>query len=149
MSMHKLRTSFSKDQNGVSPVVGTILMVAATVAIGATVFTALNGFGSESVEAPTNAAFRAQGLDTDKNGLVDQVKITYVSGPGVLDANVVAVKLQGPSTAVITEVAYLDASPDWTPGDFITYTTDTPGTYYATATVQGNMLLDQSIVIEE
>lgn len=148
MNHKRFRFSFSKDDDGVSPVVGTILMVAATVAVGGTVFVAVNGFGSESTQETVNAVFKAQAIDTDNDGSTDAIKLTYVSGPSGVDATQVTITHSLPGTPTPTGTKFPAAS-SWSPGDFIVYAdADVPaGTHQFSVRILGTAVLDQSVTV--
>lgn len=146
-----VRNMFRKDDDGVSPVIGTILMVAVTVVLGATVFAAVNSFGNKGLKESQNAVWRAQALDTDGNGKTDTLKITYMTGPSdVADSQVIVSVSQG-STAQ-TNNSYIKATNGvWNPGDFMAYTTagSASATYFVSVTFVGTTVLDQSIKLDE
>ena len=73
-AMKKVRTD-----EGVSPVIAVILMVAITVVLAATVYVWVSGFASDE-SGPENAQMRASGLDEDNDGATDWIKLTLVRG---------------------------------------------------------------------
>lgn len=145
--LESTRNSLRQDDQGVSPVIGTILMVAATVVLGATVIAAVNAFGGKDVDPPVNAVWKAQAIDSDGDGRSDVLKITYLTGPqGVNTADVqVNVVLTGGTLGTPT-AAHATAG-EWNPGDFWMYTGD--GTYTVSVSMLGNTALDQTLVIDE
>lgn len=147
MSYH-LRSKHAQDQ-AVSAVVGTILMVAVTVIIGATVYAAVNAYGSKGVKESGNVAFKAVAIDTDANGKLDSVKVTYLSGPKGIAASDVTIALsKGDGSAVTATSTGHGASAPWSPGDFVIYKPGA-GTFLASVAVQGNAVIDQPVVVDE
>ena len=73
------------DEKGVSPVIGVILMVAATIVIAAVVMGMLGGFGPPKKAYTINV--QASRVDVDGDGL-DDIRVTYMGGPdaALLDA---------------------------------------------------------------
>lgn len=135
-----------RNDSAVSPVVGTILMVAVTVALGATVLTIVSGFGGNSIKESTAAVFKAAAVDSDGNGKTDAIKITYVTGVNNLataDVGVAVKNVGGTSVTNATTTA-------WNPGDFRIY--DTPGgagSWFVSIGVRGSAVLDQTITVDE
>ncbi len=68
-----------RDDEGVSPVIAVILMVAITVVLAATVYVWVSGFSSDD-GGPENAQVRAVGFDSDNNGASDWIRLTLVRG---------------------------------------------------------------------
>lgn len=139
-----------KNDSAISPVIGTILMIAATVIIAGAVYAAVNIYGGKNTKQNVDAAWKAQALDTNSNGVDDTIKITYLSGPtGVApspSALTLSVKLANGTTA-----SPAVALGSWNPGDFQTYTYALPGggTWFVTVTQGGNTMLDQQIQTKE
>lgn len=142
-----IRRRLQKNDEGVSPVIGTILMVAATVVLGATVIGAINAFGSEEVTPQANAVWRAQAIDTNGNGQTDTLKITYLNGPSGIAASQVLISVVEPEDADGPTYSTGPAPATWSPGDFVLYTG--AGTYHVTVSVLGNVALDQSVTLAE
>lgn len=144
-----------KRDDGVSPVIGTILMVAVTVVLGATVYAALSGFGSNAVQESTNAVFKAVAVDTDGNGRTDTLKITYVTGPSNVALGDISVNLNPADTPTWTRSSPGDATAvppveaTWNPGDFGTLSPGVATTYFVSVTVLGTTVLDQSVRLDE
>src|SRR5438477_2809103 len=76
-----LRKYLNRNDQGISPVIGTILMIAATVIIAGAVYAAVNIYGGKNTKQNVDAAWKAQVIDANGNGLDDTLKITYLSGP--------------------------------------------------------------------
>lgn len=147
MSFEWLRKQIQKRDDGVSPVVGTILMVAATVAIGATVFAALNAFGSGANPPPPTAVFSAKAVDSDADGLADKIRITYTAGAD-LDNSVVQVSVVNADTGATVSGP---ATPpvQWEAGQFRLYDPSAAGTFLVTITVHNSLVLDTTVVLAE
>lgn len=126
----------------VSPVVGTIMMVAVTVVLAATVAALMGGFGDEASPKSTNAVVRAQSIDTDGDSLTDTIKLTYITGPSNADIVLKTVDATGAT------VVGLSATATWSPGEFIVNAPGA-GSYFITATVEGIAVLDTSITLDE
>lgn len=140
----------SQDE-AVSPVVGTIMMVAVTVVLAATVVAVMNGFGSESIEAPDNLAFKAQAVDSTGNGATDRVKITYVTGPEEVAVTEVTIRLTRTDGTALSPIAA--KTTPWSPGDFIIFD-PTPvasggESFFLTVSARGNTVIDQTISVAE
>lgn len=147
--------------SGISPVIGTILMVAATVIIAGAVYAAVNAYNGKSAKPTTDAAFKAQAVDTDGNGLEDMIKITYLSGPE--NAGNVAVSVASTSTKFVDGL--LDPGADWDPADYATYDAcnadanangacdasegSGAGSYFVTVKMGDSALLDQTLTLKE
>lgn len=138
--------SLQANDTAVSPVVGTILMVAVTVALGSTVLAIMNGFGSADVKESTGGVFKALAVDTGSNGKTDAIKVTFIEGPSdvndadvsILVANAAGVQVTNQSTAA------------WNPGDLRIF--DPPAgaeAYFVTVSLFGGTVVDQTIRVDE
>ncbi len=67
------------NDEGVSPVIAVILMVAITVVLAATVYVWVSGFATED-SGPEQAAATAKGVDLSGDGDVEWIQITLTSG---------------------------------------------------------------------
>lgn len=115
--------------------VGTILMVAVTVALGATVLAIMSGVGKDDVAESTNAVWQATAFDTDNDGKTDAVRLSYINGPAdVLNADV-DINLVG---GTITADSRGAGATDWSPGDFLLV--DGSGTGAQTVTIVVSLL---------
>ena len=91
------------DEKGVSPVIGVILMVAATIVIAAVVMGMLGGFGPPSKAYTINV--QASRVDADGDGNVDDIRVTYMGGPdaALLDA-ISRITIDGVSQTINTSI---------------------------------------------
>lgn len=142
MSLARILTQRKLRDEAVSPVVGTIMMVAVTVVLAATVAALMGGFGDQASPKSTNAVVRAQAIDTDGDSLTDTIKLTYITGPS--NANIVIKTVD--STGAATTA--LSTTTTWSPGEFIVNSPGA-GSYFITATVEGIAVLDTSITLDE
>ena len=71
--------AIQQNDEGVSPVIAVILMVAITVVLAATVYVWVSGFASDS-GGPESASATARGFDSDDDGDVDTIRVTLVRG---------------------------------------------------------------------
>lgn len=142
-SIHK--RSLARD-SGVSPVVGTILMVAVTVALGATVLAIMSGVGGDQVKESSNAVFKSTAVDTDGNGKTDVIKITYISGPSpILDTDVLITIRNAAGVDVTNQTVA-----SWQPGDFRIFNTPAGAdSFFVTVSVLGTTVVDQTLMVDE
>lgn len=153
-NMRTLIRKLASDE-GVSPVIGTILMVAVTVVLGATVFAAVNGFGSKGVQESTNAVFKATAVDTDGNGRTDTMKLTYLTGPTGVALSDVSVNVNPATTLSWTrsdlgaDGVANTADDEWSPGDFTTVNPAARTTYFVSVSILGTTVLDQAVALDE
>lgn len=135
--------------NAVSPVIGTILMVAVTVALAATVLTIMNGFGDDSPNESSSAVFKAQAIDSNNNGATDTIKITYISGPN-LAASDVGVSIVNAGDQTDTETVTPAA---WSPGEFelINPSPDAGNgnTWVVSVSVLDDTVVDTTVTLDE
>lgn len=147
-----LRDALRNDE-GISPVIGTILMVAATVIIGGAVYAAVTAYSSKTPAPTTDAGFKATAIDTDSDGLEDTIKITYLNGPRDVAKSLVTVTLKDSMGAGLTAGAASHSNNTaWNAGDFETYklaSGGTAGTIYVTVAMQGSTVLDQTLSLRE
>lgn len=111
----KANRKFKEEENAVSAVIGVILMVAITVAIAATVYVYVAGFGSD-VEAPKGASFAAKVIGNN-------LKITYATGDDDIADNSSSGAIvfidSGYYVDLATHGTDIDSDGNWDPGDFI------------------------------
>jgi flagellin-like protein len=157
--MNKLYKVLKRKDDAISPVIGTILMVAATVIIAGAVYAAVNAYNGRSTKSAPDVAFKAQAMDTDGDGLEDSIKVTYLSGPAFDAAAVSATAKYAAAWEATDGSDYaagdnLDAStePSWSPGQYITFfATDAgdPSAAYVSVLVGDNIVLDQTLDLKE
>lgn len=129
----------------VSPVIGTILMVAVTVALAATVLAIMNGFGGDTPSEASSSTFNAQAIDTDNNRKTDALRLTYIQGPVATASDVHIVVTSSAGTPVT-----FTAPATWTPGDFIVINPPAgAGGYQVSVSVLGTTVLSTSIQLDE
>lgn len=138
--IQKLRSN----DRAISPVIGTILMVAATVIVAGAVYAAINAYSGRASKETVDAAFRAQAVDTNANGLEDTIKITYLSGPAGA-ADIQATVKNATSGATITGTGSMPSDP----GDFISYKPSLAGGYFVTVTLGTTTYVDQTLQLRE
>lgn len=143
--MRALFAKNRKSDSAISPVIGTILMVAATVIVAGAVYAAINAYSGRANKQTTDAAFRAQAVDADGDGAEDTIKITYLTGPSGASTIVSAVKVATNSTSVAKTGSATLANP----GDFITYPSYGAGGYFVTVTLGDTTYVDQTLQLKE
>ena len=168
--MYQRVASFLKkrDDSAVSPVIGTILMVAVTVILGATVYAAVGVFGSKTAKEPSDAILAPTAYDSNGNARTDQLRLVLTGGSPVSSSEVrlVVMPMSG-STPVFdsAEASHLASSTGNTWPSALTATTpatikvgsvaatgnlvkETP--YKVTVFLQGKAVVtDKVVVIEE
>ncbi|MFA5860635.1 MAG: type IV pilin [Candidatus Thermoplasmatota archaeon] len=145
MVTNMVRKALARDENGVSPVIGTILMVAVTVALAATVLTVMNAYGNKAPAESTSANFKANAVDTNNDGATDAIKLTYIGGPANITAQVSINNPAGDGTMAPTP-----AGTTWNAGDFRIYdAASSAGTWFVTVSVLGDTVLDSTIVLDQ
>jgi len=140
--------NLAKKDHAISPVIGTILMIAATVIIAGAVYAAVNLYSGKSAHQATEAAWKAQALDSNGDGTLDTIKVTYVTGPsGVASgtASGVTVTLKDAAGTGVNPACSPSCPATWSPGDFYTYKPAAAGTYYVTVSQSGTDVLDQTL----
>jgi len=146
------RTQIRDD--AISPVIGTILMVAATVIIAGAVYAAVSAYSGHNSKPPVDASWKAQATDADNNGLDETVKITYLNGPTNVTSSGMTITVATSNGAGLTSgPGYHTYSGLWNPGEYATYTlpgsVTPPATVYVTITQGGNTVLDQTIQLRQ
>lgn len=154
MKMRNLK--HTKNDHAISPVIGTILMVAATVIIAGAVYAAVNAYNGKAAKAGPDASFKAQAMDTDGDGLEDTIKVTYLSGPTGSESVTVSAKASddGASLAAGPAPDYnATTAPSgiWDPGDYQSFTTsgNAAETAYVTVRFGDSIVLDQTLALKE
>jgi flagellin-like protein len=142
-----LRKHLNRNDTAISPVIGTILMVAATVIIGGAVYAAVNAYSGRASKASTDAGWKAQSMDTDGDGLEDTIKVTYLSGPDGASPTVTVTS----GTSGVSINAAISGPTSWNPGDFATYQTagNNAATAFVTVSQGGSTVLDSTLQLKE
>ena len=130
-----------KEEEAVSAVIGVILMVAITVAIAATVYVYVAGFGQEA-QAPSAASFTAKVLGSN-------LKVTYASGDTDQAVDDISVYVNETAVTLALSGTDLDSDGLWDPGDYVTVDTSTITTdpCPVTVVVKGTTVLDTTVDI--
>ena len=147
--MMKHHTNLKRNDDAISPVIGTILMVAATVIIAGAVYAAVNAYNGKSSNPTPDAGFKATTIDTGTtpNGAEDTIKVTYLSGSA--GTATVTVKTAAGATAQQGTPPTDCAGALSGPGQFLTCKPGAAGTYYVVVTVGSSTLLDQTMTLKE
>jgi len=114
-SFMQIRSSRSRSKRGVSPVIGVILMVAATIVIAGVVMAMLGGFGPPS----KTYSVMATASERDVNGTVT-VFVTYTGGPDAAMVEALTATINGISDQEwdkppTTGTGWNETSPDGSP----------------------------------
>ena len=133
-----------KEEEAVSAVIGVILMVAITVAIAATVYVYVAGFGQEA-QAPEAASFTAKVVGAD-------LKVTYASGENDVSEADIQVIIDGTAYTLSGANGHniiSDASgTDWDPGDYVAVTASgLTNPCPVTVVVKGTTVLDTTVKV--
>ncbi|HWH08166.1 MAG TPA: type IV pilin [Candidatus Thermoplasmatota archaeon] len=147
MKRNPIRT-LKRNDRGISPVIGTILMVAATVIIAGAVYAAVNAYNGKAAKPAPDAAFKAQAVDSNNNGLEDLIKITYLSGPPGSNVDVIVTTSTGTALTLTSDPEAGTPPGTWEPGEFATYD-GSAATYFVTVRMGDSTLLDQTITLKE
>lgn len=122
-----------KHDSAVSPVIGTILMIAATVVLGGVIYAAIGGFSKQS-EAPAGDAPVFKAVQRE-----DGVRVTYLSGPDGVEPRFTLDGLEDGSPAA-----------SWRPGDSYTFLRTAGATGASvTVTVGSKVVLDATFAYPE
>jgi flagellin-like protein len=156
------RINALKADEGVSPVIAVILMVAITVVLAATVYVWVSGFASEQ-EGPEQASATATGVDLDDDGDVEWAKITLTSGENAPydfeDTSISTTDVNGTSVNEVCTTAEWSwsASPpecggqtwasdqSWGSGENLWVACQGDGSHLITVSVRGSTILDSSV----
>lgn len=166
----RARNEHEGNDEGVSPVIAVILMVAITVVLAATVYVWVSGFSSDE-GGPENAQVRASGFDSDNNGANDWIRLTLVRGENAPYASSVAdfTLIHGSTTVdtstdalctaihVVSPIAcntaedYIDddAAPDWDVGDVLYVPCQADAPHQLTLSLRGSTVMDERISCDE
>lgn len=147
--MMKHYTNLKRNDHAISPVIGTILMVAATVIIAGAVYAAVNAYNGKSSSPTPEAAFKATTIDTGAtpNGAEDTIKVTYLSGSA--GTATVTVTTSAGTTATQGSPATNCGGALTGAGNFLTCKPGAAGTYYVVVTVGSTTMLDQTLTLKE
>ncbi|HLE98011.1 MAG TPA: archaellin/type IV pilin N-terminal domain-containing protein [Candidatus Thermoplasmatota archaeon] len=139
------RREIARNDAAISPIIATILLIAATVVLGATIYAATTGFGSKTPTAGTDASFTAKPFDSDGNGLSDTIRITYLQGPPGLDVTMIVADDTG------TTITHGCDDTDLAVGDscIVDETEVDDGRWTITITAGNAVILDQTVTIEQ
>ena len=109
-----VRNCRKMDEKGVSPVIGVILMVAATIVIAAVVMAMLGGFSPPRRTYAVSVTAYESG-DLDGNGASPDIVITYLGGPDHAYVDYLSVSVDG-YAATLNNLGAQDGTNDVTPG---------------------------------
>jgi flagellin-like protein len=159
----------SRNDEAVSPVIATILMVAITVVLAAAVYYYLTGFGA-SQQQPANAAFGVQSIDRaggDGDSVDDAIQIVLVRSTTDIatdDAtNGVVLNLDGTTVDETQDTVTIGSDvwtiehtsvddTNWKAGDSITMyslASDVSGPHSVVISVRGQVVHSQSVEIHD
>jgi len=162
----KQRWRAALDDQGVSPVIAVILMVAITVVLAATVYVWVSGFATEDT-GPEQASATASGVDLDDSGDVEWVKLTLTKGENAPyeegDVTVTATGNSGNDLNICEDAQGSTGSPNtcttpwgddsgdkkWNVGENLWFSCEGSGNHLVSASVGGTTILDQSVTCDE
>ncbi len=143
-----------RDDEGVSPVIAVILMVAITVVLAATVYVWVSGFAAEDT-GPENAAATAKGADLGGDGDAEWVQVTLTSGENAPysfdDVGFSVTANDGTSVDTIHKNATTGATHEfssgdsWDVGENMWIACQGDGNHLLTVSVSGTTILDTSV----
>ena len=127
----QIRSSRSRSKRGVSPVIGVILMVAATIVIAGVVMGMLGGFKAPTVAPTVQLSAEASANNT--------IKFTHVGGDRVPIADMTVAVTNtttggGYEGGLTLQQATGDGDAAFEPGEVFTITTTTTGTKFTKGT---------------
>lgn len=154
-----------RDDEGVSPVIAVILMVAITVVLAATVYVWVSGFSNQD-SGPESASATARGLDLDNNGQTEWIRMTLVRGENApyLGSDVTISATDQVGTVIDTatrlcETADLDGAAactnlfadteTWAVGAVLYVPCGGDGNHAITVSVRGTTILDSVVECDE
>jgi len=172
--MAKGNQSLRNDEEAVSPVIATILMVAITVVLAATVYFWLTGFGQNQPQA-VSASFTAAAIDlpsgvatgtSDPDSVDDALVVTFVQAVDSVNVCDVSIAVDGeilapdatcPGTTTgytstgwdLDESALADGT--WNPGDliYLSNAAGAVGTHNVVISVHGAVVLNAAPQIHD
>jgi flagellin-like protein len=159
----KQRWRAALDDQGVSPVIAVILMVAITVVLAATVYVWVSGFATEDT-GPEQASATASGADLDDNGDVEWIQLTLTKGENApydaADVTNSTIDDSGSSIGFLcTDASAADCASSnehfredqtnydgdsWDVGETLWVPCQGPGNHQVTISVGGTTILDQT-----
>jgi flagellin-like protein len=119
------RRVLNADDEGVSPVIAVILMVAITVVLAATVYVWVSGFGTEQGNL-VSASFTAKAVDMplgagkDADSSDDVIELTYTAGTGDLSLTDVQIFVDGVSLSALAATFHFVEGGSFTNTDLCT-----------------------------
>lgn len=154
----------TRSDAAVSAVIGVILMVAITVAIAATVYIYVGGFGTdEGGSESASATLKAVSADSDPKS--EWLKVTLASGQGApydfSDVTIQTVAANGTATTKIcdspnTTVSgychmdhFFESEDTWEVGTSKFFPCSGKGDHSVTVAVRGTTILDRSVRCDE
>jgi flagellin-like protein len=155
-----------RSDEGVSPVIAVILMVAITVVLAATVYVWVSGFASEDT-GPEQAAATAKGVDLDDNGDVEWIQVTLTSGQNApykaSDVTNSTTDNTGSSVDLVCMTAsnadcsgnsdrfqeHIDPEDEWDVGENLWIPCNDEGNHLMTFSVRDSTILDTSVSCDE
>lgn len=140
-----IRNHLKKDENAVSAVIGTILMIAVTVILGGVIYAAIGGFGGKDLSPKTDYGFKAVASDPNSGAPAHSLKISYVSGPSGL-TNVV-LKIRSADGTDQTPTVTPTGCTLGAPGDLCVYALSAAGTYSVNVLVGTQSALDTTVTV--
>lgn len=162
MDLYKSVRQRIRGDEGVSPVIAVILMVAITVVLAATVYVWVSGFASEDT-GPEQASATAKVVDLDDNGDVEWVRMTLNKGNNAPyshdDVTISATGHDGSSITAVAKTAqactegtdcFGDTSSDeWDVGENLWVDCTGAGNHIISVSVRGTTILDSTIKCDE
>lgn len=156
----KKRIRLRKNDDAVSPVIGTILMVAVTVMLAAGVYLWTTVFNSDD-SAPEDVTIRPTSYDQDDDGLIDWARLTLVSGEDApYNHDVTNLTLLDPDGDLLYDGSALCSSPSadgscdvasgtWDVGESLYVPCQGDGGHLLTITIRGHTVLDTEVTCNE
>lgn len=157
MTTSKRHWLATRDDEGVSPVIAVILMVAITVVLAATVYVWVSGFATED-SGPEQAAATAKGVDLNGDGDVEWVQLTLTSGQNApyswSDVTNSTTAPDGTAVGELCETAQLTGSDctdgfesgdSWDVGENVWVACQDEGNHLITLSVSGTTILDARV----
>lgn len=160
-SKHKGHEGLLKETTAVSPVIGTILMVAVAVMLAAGVYVWAGAFDNNQ-DTPEQVRVRTTTLDTDDNGQSDWIRITMTSAEGApYGPAVIGIETLDPSGTLHTDICQtpalssgacadgFDTGDTWDVGQSLYVQCHADGEHFVTLTVSGTTVSDGGVNCDE